>query len=182
MLLVKLYEYTVSAIVINVSVLAGAFLCNYWSLSMPRVSYDYTGFRSKSHSLWMYFSTILPGSKPGLWQVVITILFVPSSPSSPRRNFIAAVHYPPFSSSSHSSHDNLPIASLLGGGMVHFSYHCIFDMFFPRRRCGSILGILTVSLLFGSSKRLVRSRNHRWSWSICCFGSVFGTAFSVPPV
>ena len=35
----------------------------------------------------------------------------PSSPSSPRRNFIAAVHYPPFSSSSHSSHDNLPIAS-----------------------------------------------------------------------
>ena len=42
---------------------------------MPRVSYDYTGFRSKSHSLWMYFSTILPGSKPGLWQVVITILF-----------------------------------------------------------------------------------------------------------
>ena len=106
----------------------------------------------------------------------------PSSPSSPRRNFIAAVHSPPFSSSSHSSHDNLPIASLLGGGMVHFSYHCIFDMFFPRRRCGSILGILTVSLLFGSSKRLVRSRNHRWSWSICCFGSVFGTAFSVPPV
>ncbi len=43
MLLVKLYEYTVSAIVINVLVFAGAFLCNYWSLSMPPVSYDYTG-------------------------------------------------------------------------------------------------------------------------------------------
>ena len=65
-------------------------------------------------------------------------------------------------------------------GSLFLSLH--LDMFFPRRRCGSILGILTVSLLFGSSKRLVRSRNHRWSWSISCFGSVFGTAFSVPPV
>ena len=149
---------------------------------MPRVSYDYTGFRSKSHSLCMYFSTILPGSKPGLWQVVITILFVPSSPSSPRRNFIAAVHYPSFSSSSHSSHDNLPIASFWVVAWFTFLIIFISDMFFPRPSCGSILGIFTVSLLFGSSKRLVRSRNHRWSWSISCFGSVFGTAFSVQPV
>ena len=109
-------------------------------------------------------------------------LVFPSSPSSPRRNFIAAVHYPPFSSSSHSSHDNLPIASFWVVAWFTFLIICISDMFFPRRSCGSILGIFTVSLLFGSSKRLVRSRNHRWSWSISCFGSVFGTAFSVPPV
>jgi len=149
---------------------------------MPRVSYDHTSLRLKSHSPWIYFSTIFSGSKLGSWQVVVTILVCPSSPSSPRRNFIAAVHYPPFSSSSHSSHDNLPIASFWVVAWFTFLIICISDMFFPRRSCGSILGIFTVSLLFGSSKRLVRSRNHRWSWSISCFGSVFGTAFSVPPV
>ena len=122
MLLVKLYEYTVSAIVINVSVLAGAFLCNYWSLSMPRVSYDYTGFRSKSHSLWMYFSTILPGSKPGLWQVVITILFFFFTIFTTTQLYSSCTLSTFFIIFTFFSRQ-LANCFLLGGGMVHFSYH-----------------------------------------------------------
>ena len=84
---------------------------------MPRVSYDYTSLRPNSRSPWMYFSTILSGSKPGLWQVVVTFFF-PSSPISPRRNFIAGVHSSLSSSSSHSSPRQLADRFFMGGGMA----------------------------------------------------------------
>ena len=84
---------------------------------MPRVSYDYTSLRPNSRSPWMYFSTILSGSKPGLWQVVVTIFF-PASPFSPRRNVIAGVHSSLSSSSSHSSPRQLADRFFMGGGMA----------------------------------------------------------------
>ena len=84
---------------------------------MPRVSYDYTSLRPNSRSPWMYFSTILSGSKPGLWQVVVTFFF-PASPFSPRRNVIAGVHSSLSSSSSHSSPRQLADRFFMGGGMA----------------------------------------------------------------
>ena len=84
---------------------------------MHRVSYDYTSLRPNSRSPWMYFCTILSGSK----QIMASgghYFFVPASPFSPRRNVIAGVHSSLSSSSSHSSPRQLAHRFFMGGGMA----------------------------------------------------------------
>ena len=149
---------------------------------MPRVSYDYTSLRPNSRSPWMYFSTILSGSKPGLWQVVVTFFFSCLTIFTTTQRYSRCTFFTFFIILTFFT--TTTCSSLLYGWWHGFKFLiiCICDMFFPRRSCGGVCGIPTVTLQIDSRKRFVRGRNHRWSWTISRFGTDFGTAFSEQPV